>query len=178
MSKQLSYSKKLKLLGIVALAAMFICYKLSYKKAIAEYMNYRETSTRLDRNKSLPLSNDELVQKEDIINSVFRQFNCDSCNDKLLGIIGDFSNRSALIVKEYRPLAEYKQDSVVIITRSCTVEGRFNNCVKLVHMLENSTNLGRVSSVQFRSYRGKGPDETHLSCTIYIQNILNSTYEN
>lgn len=173
MFKNLSYKKKLRLLWIAALFMLLISYRFSISKTMDEYSSYKQNK-QLAASAVSENSIENLSLKNKMLDKVLEKFILDTLNDEknLLQVIAPLCRDNNLRLKEYKPLAVTKPDSLKIFTRTLTLEGGFIDCVKLIYNLETKTNTGRVSSVLFKSYMGPGEAKPNLNCTIYVQNII------
>ncbi len=174
MFTNLTYQKKLRLLGIGTLLFLLICYRFSIAPTIEErnfYKKNRQLSETIN-NYLLPRqSTSTSIQK---INSAFGQFLLDTLDNSrnLLSLVGRYCNENELQLKEYKILSLNNSDSIPVITRLVTVEGAYINCLKLIYALENKHNAGKISSVLFKSYTLANNKTTYLQCSIYTQNLI------
>lgn len=176
---KLSYRQKLRYLGIGAILLLVICYRFSISKTIAEYSAYAayEGSAAL-----MPgvQADRVLEEKEGKLNKLLDQFVLDTLDNSknLLSIVSSYCDDHELVLKEYRPQNLSPTDTLRVLTRTVTVEGRYINCLQLVHALETKYKAGKVRSVLFKSNTNANHSQTVLYCTLYIQNLIMKQYEN
>ncbi len=80
-------------------------------------------------------------------------------------------------LKEYKPYGFSHEDSLSVLTRVVTVNGAFVPCLKFLYALEKLRQLGRISATEFKTYKDPQDKKLKLDCTIYIQNLILSDYE-
>ena len=76
-----------------------------------------------------------------------------------------------LIFNEYRPLKASKDH---IWTRLINVAGDFHSLLQLMYELEQIDKVCRVACVIFQKQKETGTTPASLSCTFYVQNLLNN----
>jgi hypothetical protein len=179
MWEKLSYRKKIKILGGAAVLLLIICYKFSISGTITEYSTYKQNVQLNAQPGTEAPSGVLLEEKEKQLNRLLEQFALDTLDNSknLLSLVGNYCNSHDCIVKDYIPYAVSPTDSLQVLTRVVNVEGSYINCLKLVYELETRWKAGRVSSVLFKSYTDVNKSETHLTCSIYIQNLITALYE-
>jgi hypothetical protein len=180
MFKNLPYKKKLKILGIVFILVMFICYKLAFSKTIEQYSSFK---TQYKLNASLNnqgSSFQTLKMKERKINEFFNQFVLDTIqNEKnFLFVCGEFCKTNNIKIKEYTPYNISTGSNLKTVTKSVTVEGDFRSILNLIYYLETQKKIGHLISANFKSNEDPRDKSTKLNSTIYIQNLLFKNHEN
>src|SRR5258705_755012 len=174
MFQNLTFRQKLKYLGIGALLLIIICYKFSISKTIHKYKIFRQYNSYVENN-SLDANSIFLMEnKNDYLDEILNRFVLDTLDQSknLLGIVGGYCKANNLTLKEYKPGLPVQTDSIMVITRSTTVEGNFIDCLRLLNYLETQTTVGRIGSVLFKSYTNPGNNETVLNCTVFVQNLI------
>lgn len=174
MGKNFSYKQKLKAIGIAAVIIFIICYRFAFSKTIVEYSLYKKQSNYASVLNNQENSINSLKYKEKKINEFFGQFILDTLqNEKnFLFVSSKFCTSNYLKIKEYTPYAISKESNVNIATKSITIEGSFNNIVKLIYYLEMEHQIGRIVSTNYKSITDGKEKKLKLNCTIYIQNLL------
>jgi hypothetical protein len=172
---QLSYKQKLRLLGISVLPLLFLCYKFAFAKTVSEYKTYTLQNRHSLSADTTHVSFASLETKKIQIENILKEYELDtlSTNKNLITAVTGFCEENQLDLKEYKPINVADIDSIKLVTRSVVVEGDFIKCVQLVYALENEYQVGRVSSVNYKTYTDLKSKSTRLTCTIYIQNIIN-----
>ncbi len=115
-----------------------------------------------------------LQSKNRMLDEILNKFLLDTLDyaKNLLAVAGNFCNANNLQLKEYKPFPATQTDSIKTVTRSITVQGEFINCLLLLNHLETRSDVGRISSVNFKSFSAPGNSETLLNCTVFIQNLI------
>jgi hypothetical protein len=178
MLKNISYRKKLRFLWIGTILMAIICYSFSISKTVDQYKIYHQ-------NKDLAVKGNErymietLKEKNKILDETLDRFLLDTADNSknLLATVAGFCDQNNITLKEYKPASFMGTDSVKLLTRSITLEGKFIDCLRLVYSLETGSKIGRISSVLFKTYVNPGETKTNLNCTVYIQNIISSSNE-
>jgi len=179
MLKNLTYRQKLKWLGAGAVILVLICYQFSFSKTIKEYKTYKQyksvSSNTLNDEAELNL----LQSKNRMLDGILNKFLLDTLDEtkSLLAVAGNFCNANNLQLKEYKPFPAIQADSIRTVVRSITVQGSFINCLRLLYHLETQSDIGRISSVNFKSFSAAGNSAMLLNCTVFIQNLIPSKNE-
>jgi hypothetical protein len=170
----LTYKKKLKVLGILTIPILVVCYKLAFSNTILEYKKYKEYVTQNAGTNNSENSLTALNSKKAAIEALLKQYELDTLNTNknLISVVTNFCNENRLDFKEYKPLNIFHVQELPVFTRAITVEGDFIKCLQLVYALENELQVGRVSSVQYKTYEDPQTKALRLTCTLYIQNIV------
>jgi len=177
MLDRLTWKQKFKGLGIVALLAFLLCWQLGVSKTLREWTTYRQS---LDvagggLNGESVFAMQALQTREAAVMALYNLYLLDTMatEKNLLSIAGNFCRANNLQLKEYRPLPPGRSDSIPVLTRLVRVEGGYIRCLKFLYELEKVRIAGRVSAVEFRSYKDTRDKVQRLECTIYVQNLIN-----
>lgn len=175
----ISNKNKLKLLAAGGILLLIICYQFSVKRTIEEYKQYQQYVSNNQQQSATDQSFRQLEEKEKKIKGLFEQYALDTLDNtrNLLSIAGNFCQENDLTLKEYKPFPVSPADTIKILTRYVLVEGRYVDCLKLVHALETKYQAGKVNSVLFKSYTDMKTSKTYLQCGMYVQNLINNAYE-
>jgi hypothetical protein len=179
MFKEVPYRQKLKYLAIAALILFFVCYKLSVSKTISEYRTYHRLKN-VETNAASNVTSLGLLQsKNSLLEKMINRYTLDTINasENLLGVAGLFCNENDLKITEYKPFPVIRTDSISTMLRSITVTGAFADCLQLIYHLETKANIGRVCSVNFKTFADGSTGNSLLACTIFIQNIISVSNE-
>ncbi|HYE56506.1 MAG TPA: hypothetical protein VD996_16770 [Chitinophagaceae bacterium] len=178
MWKKANYKQKLWMLAGAGLLVLVLCYRLSIANTVEQYRLYRANTTLSGNAGAEGLSIKNLEARERMLNGIMERYLLDTLNQQanLLNIVGRHCREQNLKLKEYKPYPVSGADSIETFTRMLTVEGRFIDCLKLVHALETKYKAGRVASVYFKSFSGANEQNTFLHCTIYVQNLIPDMY--
>ncbi|HEY1872066.1 MAG TPA: hypothetical protein VGG71_13475 [Chitinophagaceae bacterium] len=180
MFTSISYDKKLKILGLVSLLSIFLCYRYAIKETMAQYKDFNNYKKVLELNVPATSSTEKLVAREKQMEMLFSRFELDTLQPykNLLFTSGIFCGNNHLKLKEYRLFHFSECDSIRLLTRIVSIEGEFAGCLKMIYQLETLEIVGRVSSVEFKSYLDPQDKKTKLTCTLYVQNLISYSHEN
>jgi len=177
MRNRLTYKQKFKWLGGVALLSLLLCWQLGVSKTFREWTTYRQSLDNAigGSNGASILAMQPLQAHEAAVSALYNRYLLDTMSSEknLLSIAGNFCRANNLQLKEYRPLPPARSDSVSVLTRIVRVEGGYIRCLKFLYELEKVRGAGRVSAVEFRSYKDTRDKVQRLECTIYVQNLIN-----
>lgn len=180
MFKNIPYKQKLKLAGLTSLLALFLCYRLSISHTLDEYSRYEQDShNTVGREEEAP-SLAGMQDREARANELFTRYTLDTLRPEknLLSVASNYCKDHQLQLKEYKPYSFSATDSIPVLTRTLTVSGAFIPCLKLLYDLESAQQVGRISSVEFKSYTDPQDKKLKLDCTLYIQNLIQSNHDN
>jgi hypothetical protein len=172
----MGYKQKLKWLGAAAVLVFLLCYELAVKGTLNEYSKfsgYSKLNASARQQDHVTLSG--LDQRQEELKVLYEAFVLDTLQPEknLLSVASNFCKEHHLDLKEYRMVSLATRDSTKVLTRAVSAEGSFIGCLYLVYELERRKKTGKVSSVEFKSYVDPAAKSTRLTCTIYIQNLLN-----
>jgi hypothetical protein len=170
----LTYKQKLKLLAISILPVIIICYKLSIANTIAEYQTYKQYSNNHQSGDELNTSYQRLQEKNKRISQILERYKLDTvmASKNLLPVVTEICYDYHLQLKEFKPIGIAETDNMKLLTRTLTVEGDFFSCLNLVHALETQYQVGRVSSVGYKTYTDVKDKNLKLTCTLFVQNLI------
>jgi hypothetical protein len=173
MFDKLAYKQRLKGVGILAVASLFICYQFGIRRTLAEYNKVKELE-RTDTTALAGIDLDNLALQDVKLTRLYDRFLLDTLASEknLLFITGNFCKTIDLRLKEYKPVGLHKEENRQVLTRLIRVEGGFISCLKLLYELETKKNAGRVGSAEFRSYKDTQDKSIKMECIIYVQNII------
>lgn len=170
----MTHKKKLKLLGVATPLVLLLCYRLGISKTIDQYHAYQENNASELEYKASVSESRKLQAKQQTLDAFFSAYRLDTLSSarNLLTIVTNFCNEHQLRLREYKPVKTSAEGSLVVLTRSVTVEGAFTECVQLVYALERKYQAGRVCAVSYAAYTDAQSKQQKLSCTLFIQNII------
>ena len=174
MAASLLNKQKLKLLGLSIVPVLLICYKLAFTRtleAYSEHRNHIQSQQVLDASFT---SASMVAAKQGQINRFLSTFILDTADARknLLFVVTSFCNENRLKLKEYKPLGTRMASGQKMVTRMVTVEGDFIKCLQFVYTLEKRMQVGRISSVYYKTFNNLKDHTIQLNCTIYVQNLV------
>ncbi|HEY1040515.1 MAG TPA: hypothetical protein VGF30_13970 [Bacteroidia bacterium] len=172
MFKNLTYQKKLKLLGPLALVALLLVYLLGFKKTFAirsEIIAKQEKlATAKDLDAKLGVIRSKLQKIDDVIGN-----DPDSTSkviDVILEDITTYCNAQGCTLREIPVMHQASDANFDIDTYFITIEGPYNKLLSLVYQLEQKKkNGGRLSSCLFFSRKNNTTKKLSLEATLSIQ---------
>jgi len=172
-TRRLAAKQKLKLLGFAVIPTVFLCYQLSIKRTVEEYRRYQIGVKEAAQVGSAAPSS-ELAERQTKVEALCRRYSLDTLSGdrNLLAVISHFCDSTNLRLKEYRNVSLVQDDSMRVLTRLITIEGRFIPGIKMICDLETKKEAGRVSSVAFMTVTDRQDKSTRLDYTLYVQNLI------
>jgi hypothetical protein len=172
-TRRLKAKQKLKLLGFAVIPAVLVCYQLSIKRTVEEYRQY-QMGVKQAAEILAATPPGELAERQTNVEALCRRYSLDtqSADRNLLAIISHFCDSTNLRLKEYRNVSLVQDDSMRVLTRLITVEGRFIPGIKMIYDLETKKEAGRISSVAFMTVTDRQDKSTKLDYTLYVQNLI------
>jgi hypothetical protein len=176
----IGYKKKLQLLGISIVPVLVLCYQLSVKKTVEEYEKYQQVAGQTEQAGQMGqpgqrmASMSALASRQARVEGLYNRFVLDTfaADRNLLAIASNYCRSNDLTLKEYRTISVARIDSLQVLTRVVTVEGRFIPGLKMIYELEAKRNAGRVSCAVFGTVVDHQDKSTRLDCTLYVQNLI------
>jgi hypothetical protein len=172
-TRRLTAKQKLKLLGFAVVPMIVLCYQLSIKRTVEEYRRYQMgVKEAAQIHAATPPA--ELAERQTNVEALYHRYSLDtlSADRNLLAIISHFCDSTNLRLKEYRNVSLVQDDSMRVLTRVVTIEGRFIPGIKMIYDLETKKEAGRISSVAFTTVTDRQDKSTRLDYTLYVQNLI------
>ena len=172
-TRRLAAKQKLKLLGFAVIPTVFLCYQLSIKRTVEEYRRY-QIGVKEARRSGLPRPLRNWRKGRRSVEALCRRYSLDTLSGdrNLLAVISHFCDSTNLRLKEYRNVSLVQDDSMRVLTRLITIEGRFISGIKMIYDLETKKEAGRISSVAFTTVTDRQDKSTRLDYTLYVQNLI------
>ena len=90
----------------------------------------------------------------------------------LLELISTFCQNNKLILTAFPKPDIQEKENIKVYTRTVSIQGDFISLLKLLYHLEYEKKVGRMASVQFKSYLQKRTKRKKLNLILQIQNCL------
>jgi len=180
MFNQYSYKQKNTLLSISAVFILILIYWLGIKKTIENYLQYNKNKDQMVLVSNAPASVLQLKQELMEINSKLGNQNINEQNntDKLIELVTNYCKDNQVVLMEFPQTETKLKDDLLIETNKFTISGNFVSLLKLVYLLEQKSNLGKVTSVYYKMIKNYKSKELILTAKIYLQNIKKKDNEN
>ncbi|MEN1784419.1 MAG: hypothetical protein AAGF77_04690 [Bacteroidota bacterium] len=168
-------SSRSKLIG-VALAivvALLLCYQLALSKTFALYKEYqtlqKETALSLRIPKELQL----LAGKEQSLDATLKEMNLGdtSVENNLLGAITRGAAEGTVRIVDFQETHSVTTNDLTIDTYRFSLEGSFNDILKVVHGLELQGSFGKVVHADFVKNKKTRRKKEHLVATLFFQQL-------
>lgn len=171
--KDLTYKRKNKLLLLGTVVILFLIYTLSINKTIRAYSDYNVAEAKMQLAKNAPQQVKELkrqlLQMESMIGK--KETSGQDLVQSLLELVTNYCQNNHAVLREFPEATTTSKEDLLINTNPIVVEGSFSELVKLVYLLEQKANLGKIASVKYALVKDRKSKEMALTATIYIQNI-------
>jgi hypothetical protein len=171
--RRLTAKQKLKFLGFAVIPTVLLCYQLSIKRTVEEYRRYQiGVKEAAQIRAATPPA--ELAATQTSVEALYHRYSLDtlSADRNLLAVVSHFCDSTNLRLKDYRNVSLVQDDSMRVLTRLITIEGRFIPGIKMLYDLETKKEAGRVSSVAFTTVTDRQDKSTRLDYTLYVQNLI------
>jgi hypothetical protein len=180
MLKNLSYKKKNKILLFAGAILLLIIYNMSIKKTIALYSNNKQMKQKLEMAATAPMMANKLEKQLSQMERKIGKQNKTGQDQAqaLLELVTNYCQDNKIVLREFpEPVSVIKGD-LLISTTPFVVEGDFASLLKLVYLLEQKANLGKIASVHYMTKKDMRTKEFALTATIYIQNVKKNQNNN
>jgi len=173
MGKKGTYQTKLKWLAGGYAIALILCYTLGFRKTAQVYAEYNEKQKMNLSGQTEAVSMNMLTGKRLVLESMRKLYTTDTVvlDRQFLEKLDSCCKEFDLSLKEYKPIPSHEPGEK-ISTRMITVEGKFEDALKMVYVFEQKEQLCRVASVNFRKYIDNRDKKYRLACTMYVQNLM------
>lgn len=175
MNKQLTYQQKNKYLLFGGLASLILIYLLAVKNTLSLYQENKKLETFVGAHKSNELKVQDIKQRTELINAQVKKYFVDSVthDENLMKAVSDLCHNEGVLLKEMPIIEKNKQGNYYIYTNRVVLEGTYHKLLKVLHQLENKQNVGRIASVQYKTYTDHKKKKEVLMLLLYIQTIIN-----
>lgn len=169
----MSYRKKNQYLLIGAILFLFIAWFVAGNKTYSLYSQNKTLSFNIQKGEDAPKTIGQLERKLNFFNSRLATFLSDSSKDEnyMLEVVGNFCKKNRIVLKEFPPVSSQDEGDFIILTNKIIAEGNYKDLLRLVYELEQKSQVGRVTSVDFSSCMDNKRKKTVLAVSIYLQNI-------
>lgn len=173
MFDNLTYKKKNLLLAIAAVFLLLIIYSMGIRKTMDAKQEYELTKTKLELGKNAPLNTALLENKLKELDARLGDVDVkeEYSTESLLTLVTHFCKQHHVVLKDFPPKNTAKQGELTIITNQLLLAGKFTDLLRLVYLLEQKANIGKVTSVRYQLKKDIRTREMQLTAMIYVQNI-------
>jgi CHASE3 domain sensor protein len=170
---KLTHKTRLILLFVGTVLLFIIAYNFSISETIKVYKEYAEINSKLTQIASAPQQIKELEEKSTELDGIIGNASGTTVDfqKKLLDRISQYCQNHSLTLLDFPQVHKYINQEYEFITCYARVEGSFIPLLKLLLLIENNPDLGKVSSVDFSSFIDRKTKEHRLTLSIYIQSL-------
>lgn len=170
----MTYKQKNGLLLLEFIVLLWVAYQLSFSKTMAQKKQYiiLKKELLLVENSSLKLM--RLQKQHRFYDSILKVKNIGvntSFQNNVLNIINSFADTTNLSILDFKTPHSYVQDNFEIQTYPISLNGSFNQSLKLIYQLEQVSSVGNVVSASFEKKKNYGKNMYFLETTILLQHI-------
>jgi hypothetical protein len=163
-----------------AIVAFILIYFSLISGNIAKYKQMNGLESKLKQAQNAPENIKKLEKELGRLNTHFKYYLSDSVrnHEYILEVVSNFCQKNNVILKNLPKVISTQEKDFKVESSVIVAEGNYVNLLRLLHELEQVNKIGRVSSVDFKSYIDTKTKRTELSLTIYLQNIVITESEN
>ena len=176
----LTYKRKNLYLGVGALLFTVIAYMTTISNTVKLYQDNKRLEAKINKAENAPESIADLRRSLEGLNGKLNHYLIDTTKEQehTLEVVSEYCHKHRLVVRELPKRKVVAENDFTIITSELKIEGSYINLLQLLHELEYSQKLGRISSVSWKSYIDPKTKRTILYMTLYLQNITVNTEKN
>lgn len=180
MFANLSYKKKNLLLVIASVVVLLMIYSFAIKRTISAYTQFSENKEKMEQAANAPMMAEQLEKELIRMETKIGNHNTKNTNidEALLSLLTDYCQSNQAVLREF-PQTTYTQDGELEIeTNQFMIGGNFSTLIKLVYLLEQKYNLGKIVAVNYQLKKDFKTKEMQLTSTVFLQNIKKKNHEN
>ncbi len=173
MLKDKPYKTKILYLLTVFVLLLILSYSLAVKKTFQLKRICKDLKSKIGQVDNAP----ELISKlsarlnqiDDIVGTSL-ETKVD-IQDLIIDEVSHYCQQQNINFRELPARHTFNEKDYLVETHIVRIQGGFKKLVKLLYLIENEYNLGRVSSTRFFTTKNIKTKRTELLLEIYIQNI-------
>lgn len=90
---------------------------------------------------------------------------------ELLGLITNYCQKNKAVLREFPETVIFNKENLLVETNQLVIAGNFSTLLNFVYLLEQKSNLGKVTSTHYQLKKDIKSKEMVLTATIYLQNV-------
>lgn len=163
--------------NILLISGFLILLILSYNFAISNTIKLKKEHNTLKQQElffeNTPKQLSLLHQKQKYYDSLLNkyQINGSSIQNNFLKTINSFAETNDLKVINFIKPHTFNQNEITVKTYSFTLEGTYNNIVKLIHKLEQETKFGEIINFHFEKKKNFKTGYSYLQAHILLKSF-------
>lgn len=167
----MTHKLKNRLLVIGFVLTLIACYHLAISKTLALKNEHHDLQHEALLFKNTPKQLSILLQKKQYYDSLLNkyQINGTSIQNNLLKTINKLANNSNLKVVSFLEPHVSKTNEVTFKTYQFTIEGNYNDILKLIHHIEQKTKFGEIINLDFQKNVNYKSGTTYLQAFVLLK---------
>lgn len=111
----------------------------------------------------------QLIQMDTRVGS--KDKNEQNREQELLGLITNYCQKNKAVLREFPETVIFNKENLLVETNQLVIAGNFSTLLNFVYLLEQKSNLGKVTSTHYQLKKDIKSKEMVLTATIYLQNV-------
>ncbi|UOB17879.1 hypothetical protein [Abyssalbus ytuae] len=169
-------SSKTKNIILIAgfILALFLCYHFAVKNTLQEKQRYNKLKAEEVMFENIPKQLLTLNKKNEYYTGLLKKYQLGetSLQNNLLKTINKKAGELNLKVIDFNEPHIARKNGLNINTYTITLQGSFNNMIKLIYSLEQQTRFGELVNVHFIKQKNYRTRREYLQATIMLQAYL------
>lgn len=172
-----TYAKKNRLMNIIAVVLLFVVWQMGIKKTLEIRESCVEAEQQAEQLKDVPHKMALLEYELKDLKGRLGAVDVDSTEEqqKLLELLTNYCQKNGTVLREFPQTESKAKGDMTIQTKHFMVQGSFDKLLRLVYILEQKQQVGKVASVQYCLQKERTSRKTVLVASIYIQNLNKGT---
>lgn len=173
MWEKLTYKNRFWILCIAAFIALLISYNLAIKVTFETRKELKENEANYEQASKSPAQIQQTREQLEKLNARFYTAGEENSDfrDVLLDEVSRLADRYKVKVSSYPVEHLYATSSFLIETNEVVLQGNYKNLLKLLHHVENTEPLGKISAVEFYTEYDRKLKKDYLYLKMTFQNV-------
>lgn len=161
--------------NIIAILSFFVSLIVCYFFAISTTLDHRKEYKKLvNEEANIAHLHKELAyikSRQKYLDSILSSYetNSFSLHNSLLETINAITNTKNLKIYKFNEPHIFEQDNIVTKTYSFSLEGSYNDLLKMVHILEQKANYGEIIHLGFERKKNFKSGKFYLRLNVMLQ---------
>lgn len=167
----MTYKKKNSIAILSFLVALIVCYFLAISTTLDHRKEYiklaNEEATIANLHKELFYIKSKQKYFDSILSTY--EINNFSMHNSLLETINNIAKKKNLKIYKFNEPHIYEQDKIVVKTYCFSLEGAYNDLIKMIHFLEQNANYGEIIHLNFEKKKNFKSGKFYLRLNVMLQ---------
>jgi len=152
---------------------LLLCYLLAFSKTFSLKKEYNQLQQEELLFKNTPKQLSLLMQKQKYYDSLLNKYqvNGGSIQNNLLKTINSIAGSNNLKVVRFLEPHTVKNNDLIVKTYQFTIQGDYNNILKLIHHLEQKTKFGEIINFNFEKKKNYRTNRYYLQASILLKSF-------